>query len=272
MKNLTLLLIFITNIAFSQMKLKGKVKSITSSSYITYRNIFGGVSRGVEMPKMHTFKTTYNKLGHTISSEYIVGYNKKVKLNEHKYKYEHIYDSKNNLIETISQKIIASDESDNDTKSVDKFFYNDKNQMINAIMNSNSSKVYLLSYEYDEMGNQVLMKTYNGTDKIDETKLLSKDHFTYNEKRNIIKKEHFNKEGLLEKIESFEYDENNYISVLNYSAINKNPNGQPTYLDEPTITFKYILDKHKNWISLTTYTDGETPVTLTQKIKYYKNL
>jgi hypothetical protein len=271
----------VTNFAFSQvtlnndlekLHLKDKVKSITSAHYSTFRNTSGVVPHAPEMPKLYTFKTTYNKLGHVVHTEFIVGYNKNIKLNKSKYKYEHIYDSKNNLIEKTSRKIAGSDESDDDTKSVDKFFYNDKNQMINAIMNSNSSEVYLLIYEYDEKGNQFLMKTYNRTDQVDETKLSSKDYFTYNEKRNIIKKEHFNSDNLRENIESFKYDENNHILVREYEYFNgyaNNNKKQPLYWAEPTITYKYILDKNKNWISLTAYIDGKTPVTTTQKIKYY---
>lgn len=267
MKKLTLLFICIANIVFSQVKpnndlwkmnLKGKVKSVREIQYIESQN--GYVLQNPS--KFTTTKTTFNKMGDVIKVKINFENGKKYKTKIKNSYYKRSQDENANKTKTITKSNLGD-------KVINHYRYDSKSRLLLAYNNTNKGRVPVLHdskdyYEYE-------LKENNYTKKISNRMgvLLSKEYFTCDEKGNILKKEFYNKDGFKENIETFKYDENNNVIERNYSAITGNVGDKPTYLDEKIKTYKYILDKHNNWISKTEYIDGKLSNTTTREIKYY---
>ncbi len=284
MNALTLLLLFVTSIAFSQIKsnndlkkmnLKGKVKSIAFSGSINLSHNFHKVAPHVlKDSKPYTSKIIFNKFGHII---YAASAIEKIKYNQ---MFKNSYDSNNNVIETvcysvkaIGKKVKRKVRTDIDSATfVNKYFYNDKSQLTSALMNANLTNVYVLTYEYDKQGNEILIKRYDSVHVPNEKHLASKAYFTYDKNGNVLTKEYFNKNDLRDNIEGFEYDENNNVAVNTYdyfNGFNNNNEKQPMYWSAPTKTYTYVVDNKKNWISMTEYINDKVVYRTTREIKYY---
>ncbi len=259
MKNLTLLLICITNVVFSQIKpnndlfklnLKGKVASISEPTFLQEYcdTTFIMIKLFDELGNINETKVDDYRC-HNFST--------KVKI---------VYDSKKR-IDFVMNSQMGIDQQ--------KFEYNSKNELISYLDSENDNHFYTHKYKYDQKGNQIEMKVFEeidpAYDKIlkDNGNLLYKITITFDEKDNAIKKEYFNKTNLKTRIESFKYDQNGDVIESNGSNRLKNTEKNPTYLDTPTKTYKYILDEQKNWISKTEYIDSKVTNTTTREIKYY---
>ncbi len=209
MKTITLLLFCIANSTFSQVKpnndlakmnLKGKVKSVIEIQYIEIQN--GYVLHNPS--KFTTTKTTFNKMGDVIKMRIDFENGK-----EYKTQIKIIYskrpkDQNPNKIKTITKSNLGD-------RVINHYRYDSKSRLLWAYYNTNKGRYPVIHdskdyYKYDTNGNNFIIEKSNSKDV-----LINKEYFTCDEKRNILKKEFYYKDGLKENIETFKYDENNNV-------------------------------------------------------------
>jgi len=156
---------------------KGKIKSVTSSSHFLIDK-FGEIVKG-EATTLHggieTAFRKFDKKGNII--EYAT-YNNECLLTTYK------YNDKNNPTEILEYK------------------FNCK-----SLVDFNNLKDYELSYKYiikyDNNGNVIETKVYNGRDSL----LICKTIYDYDAKENLVEKKHY-RDGLLNLKFIYNYDEN----------------------------------------------------------------
>jgi hypothetical protein len=269
------------------MKLNGKVKSITESNYEAIEK-FGEIIKG-ERSGTNEFsfdrKLLFNEKGNLIEEKkYKLDGNLDSKsfcnFDENQNKIERIfydssvkpilrwtykYDGKGNLIEENKIQILSR---------LDSLManYNGKNT------NSNYSTKTL--YKYDDSGNLFEKSIYKS-----DGSLVSKNIYKYDLKGKLVEDDTYNSNGSLHCTNTFKYDDNGNKSedksvgkfffqkhTIKYdqygNQIEINSGYQEVGIDA-TSAYKYEFDNHNNWIKKIEFYNNTTKHIIEREIEYY---